>query len=220
MKILNFHILLLSVFATDVLSWNIPPKDFVKKFISLHDRGALVMYLPSEKTSELVKWHKSTFFQSITSWTSTKEHHKDQAIQVCYKYLHSTTFNQTVLLHKKDLHIFIVDEDNVSQSLSHLTKIMKSRRNVDKEFWLVDVSGFQTISNAVLNLQNMPLDIDDDFFLYINTEKFIHMWEYYEIHSSKPRKLQKYGSWNRLDETMNLTNVEKWSRRNNLEVVL
>ena len=218
MQVLKIQILLLNAFATQVLSWNVPPKDYVKKFISLHDRGALVMYLPSEKTSELVKWHKSTFSQSITSWTISKENHKDLKIQVCYKYLNQAKSNQTVLLHKKDLHIFIVDEDNVSLSLSHLTKIMKSRRNADKEFWLVDVSGFQNISNAVLNLQNISLDIDDDFFLYINKEKFIHMWEFYEIHPSKPRKFQKYGSWNRLDKTMNLTNVEKWSRRNNLEV--
>ena len=220
MQVSNIQILLLSASATQVLSWNIPPNNFVKKFISLHDRGALVMYFPSEKTSDLIQWHKSTFYQSTESWTSPKEHHSDQTIQVCYKYLHPAKSNQTVLLHKKDLQLFIVDDANISQSLNHLTKIMKSRTNADKEFWLVDVSGFQTISNAALNLKEIPLDIDDDFFLYINAENFIQIWEFYQIHPSKPRKLQKYGSWNRLGETMNLTKVEKWSRRNNLEVVI
>ena len=69
-------------------------------------------------------------------------------------------------------------------------------------------------------LQNLPLDLDDDLFLYttsMNHLTELSIWEFYEIHSSLPRKLNFYGNWNNNDG-LNVSREIKWSRRKNLEV--
>ena len=50
------------------------------------------------------------------------------------------------------------------------------------------------------DLQSSKMDLDDDLYLYslIETplnEKIIGIWEYYEVHYSRPRKLLPYGNW-------------------------
>ena len=69
---------------------------------------------------------------------------------------------------------------------------------------------------------NVPLD--DDLFLYSSnyktnnrTKDFVELWEYYEIHPSKPRKILSYGSWTPIGG-LKLSKEEKWIRRRNLEV--
>ena len=70
---------------------------------------------------------------------------------------------------------------------------------------------------------NGPLD--DDLYLYSSNKKInngtkesVKIWEFYEIHPSKPRKILPYGSW-RPNEGLNLSKDEKWVRRRNLEVI-
>ena len=43
------------------------------------------------------------------------------------------------------------------------------------------------------------------------------IWEFYEIHPSRPRKLKEYGKWN--SNGLVLAKETKWIRRRNLEVM-
>ena len=90
--------------------------------------------------------------------------------------------------------------------------------------------------HAIENLKDLPLDLDDDLFFYshdnhhhsnnINKkddnnlgEDFISIWEFYEIHPSRPRKLKPYGQWNSsAEKQLSLTKESKWNRRRDLEV--
>ena len=45
----------------------------------------------------------------------------------------------------------------------------------------------------------------------------VSIMEYYEIHSSHPRKLRFYGNWNTING-LKVTEEDKWNRRKNLEV--
>ena len=65
---------------------------------------------------------------------------------------------------------------------------------------------------------DLHLDLDDDLFLFQKFESLAKIWEFYEIHSTIPRKLLSYGYWNN-GEGLVIPNPSKWSRRGNLEVV-
>ena len=78
-----------------------------------------------------------------------------------------------------------------------------SRKNSNDEYWLLDVSNWSSINNAIQQLQHLKLDLDDDLYLYFSTENALNVidknlfsiWEYYEIHYSRPRKVFPYGNW-------------------------
>ena len=80
---------------------------------------------------------------------------------------------------------------------------MYSRKNSNDEYWLLDVSNWSSVNNAIKRLQNLKLDLDDDLYLYFSTENALNVidkkqfmiWEYYEIHYSRPRKILQYGNW-------------------------
>ena len=66
--------------------------------------------------------------------------------------------------------------------------------------------------------------MDDDLYFYsykselniTSTELNMKIWEFYEIHPSRPRKLKEYGKWN--SNGLVLAKETKWIRRRNLEV--
>ena len=89
------------------------------------------------------------------------------------------------------------------------------------EYWLLDLSVTHNIEEILYLSQNLPLDLDDNLYLFASdgneNENKIDIWEFYEIHPTRPKKLNYYGSW--LSKIgLNITSEEKWNRRNNLEV--
>ena len=126
----------------------------------------------------------------------------------------------------EDLHVFIPNDSELENSLKVLFHLYSLRERWIHEYWLLDISNLSSINNITSSLQKLQLDMDDNLFLYnyssINLDKqFIEVsiWEFYEIHSSHPRKLKWYGNWNSING-LDVTNEEKWSRRKNFEVCL
>ena len=68
------------------------------------------------------------------------------------------------LIAEEDLHIYLIDSENLTNSKMILEVMMRNRSRKNKEFWFIDISAFQTITNAELMLNSLPLDIDDDIF--------------------------------------------------------
>ena len=68
-----------------------------------------------------------------------------------------------------------------------------------------------------LDLKDLQLDLDDDLFLYSPSNEYWSIWEFYEIHETRPKKILYYGNWH-LKEGLSITNEDKWVRRKNLEV--
>ena len=136
--------------------------------------------------------------------------------------LQETFINITSLsIHNEDLHVFILDDFNLDHSIDHFVHLYSLRQQSNHEFWLLDVSNFKNKSKIIEYLQTLQLDLDDNLFLYnassIKNLNEISIWEFYEIHSSLPRKLNFYGNWNNNDG-LNVSREIKWSRRKNLEV--
>ena len=73
---------------------------------------------------------------------------------------------------------------------------MNARTRRDKEFWFIDVSAFQTISNASSRLNTLSLDIDDDVFLFMFVENdFARFWEMYKLSPEKDLVIKDFGMW-------------------------
>ena len=119
--------------------------------------------------------------------------------------------------------MFILDDFDLDHSIDQFVHLYSLRQQSNHEFWLLDVSNFKN-KNKITEyyLQNLQLDLDDDLFLFNTTSinnltEIVSIWEFYEIHSSLPRKLNFYGNWN-INDGLNISKEIKWTRRKNLEV--
>ena len=121
---------------------------------------------------------------------------------------------------KEDIHIYILDSDNVTESITCLENKMKERTRRDKEFWFVDISALQNVANSSSLLSTLTLDVDDDMFLFMFIEKdFARIWEMYKLAPEKDLIVNDFGNWTE-GIGLKLTNLEKWQRRGDLSVSL
>ena len=95
---------------------------------------------------------------------------------------------------------------------------MKRRTRKDKEIWYIDISSLETISNAQSMLQGLPLDIDDDIFLFMFIDgESAKIWETYRLAPETDIIIRDFGTWTR-EMGLKLTTWEKWQRRGDLSV--
>ena len=118
----------------------------------------------------------------------------------------------------ENLKIYIPDESNLGKSLEQFVQLYSTRSRADREYWLLDVSSWQSVNDVTKELRDLPLDLDDDLFLFskLKDGSSISIWEFYEIHPSIPRKLLEYGQWT--SGGLSLNKEKKWNRRRDLEV--
>ena len=123
---------------------------------------------------------------------------------------------------KNELHIFIPNDADLANSLDLFVYVYSLRNDWNQEHWILDVSGSKSIYDSIKYLQDMKLDLDDDLFLLMysnDKQSSVNIWEYYEIHSSLSRKVTFLGDWNSA-YGLNMTKIDKWTRRTNLEVCM
>ena len=124
----------------------------------------------------------------------------------------------------KNLAIFIPDNSNLEKSVKDFVHLYSQRTKADKEYWLVDIMAWPDIYNVMEDFKDIPLDYDDDLFFYIarnaenGTVESLAIYEFYEIHESKPRKILSYGKWT-IERGLILSIEDKWNRRKDLEVL-
>ena len=118
----------------------------------------------------------------------------------------------------ENLKIYIPDESNLEKSLEQFVQLYSTRSRADREYWLLDVSSWQSVNDVTEELRDLPLDLDDDLFIFskLKDGSAISIWEFYEIHPSIPRKLLEYGQWT--SDGLSLNKEAKWTRRRDLEV--
>ena len=96
----------------------------------------------------------------------------------------SDKFNQTSS--GKDLHVFIPNDQRLTESLDHLFGLYDMRTRKNRDFWLLDLSNINETSRELIDtkLRDLPgLDFDDDLHLLelskveINDEpEYDHPW--------------------------------------------
>ena len=112
-----------------------------------------------------------------------------------------------------------------NDNLQEFVRIYSLSKKWTHEYWLFDLSVTPKVTHNIEETsylsQNLPLDLDDNLYLFASdgndNGNNIDIWEFYEIHPTRPRKLDYYGSWTSRNG-LNITNEEKWDRRNDLEV--
>ena len=72
--------------------------------------------------------------------------------------------NATLDAQKEDFNIFIINENNLRNSINYLSSLIKARTRQNQEYWLIDISGLDSIETAELLLDILNMDVDDDIF--------------------------------------------------------
>ena len=135
-----------------------------------------------------------------------------------YLFQNQLNSSKEVLLNEEDLHYFIIDPDNVKESIKLLEKNIKRRTRINKEFWLIDISALESIENAEFSLVNLYSDLDDDFFLFMPFNRdAIKIWEAYKIDPTTDLILREIGFWDKASGFV-MFGLDKWKRRGNLRV--
>ena len=110
-----------------------------------------------------------------------------------------------------------------NDNLQEFVRLYSLSKKWTHEYWLFDLSSTHNIEETSYLLKNLQLDLDDNLYLFAsdgnNGGSNIDIWEFYEIHPTRPKKLNYYGSW-KSRNGLNIPNEDKWDRRRNLEVGL
>ena len=131
-----------------------------------------------------------------------------------------TNSSKNGVLKEEDMHIFIIDSNNLKKSIQFFEHKLRKRTRISKEFWFVDISALGSIDDAELMLNNLPLDIDDDIFLYMfSNNDMAKIWEVYKLVPEKDLVVRELGMWTR-QIGLDMTTLEKWQRRGDLKVIL
>ena len=129
--------------------------------------------------------------------------------------------------HDEVLNVFIMNDENeesVKESQELLTQLYSVRKRTDQDFWLLDATVFinenTTQLNLVYELDDLQLDLDDDFYIFhtSNDIDMIKLFEIYGIHENLPKSMLPYGLWS-MEFGLDLIGTGKWERRKNLTVI-
>ena len=58
-----------------------------------------------------------------------------------------------------ELHVYIPDDQKLEESLDPFLKIYSSRTNTNNEWWLLDISFWATLNEALTSLQGLCVQI-------------------------------------------------------------
>ena len=127
--------------------------------------------------------------------------------------------NATLDLQKEDLNIFIVNENNLRNSINYLSSMINARTRQNQEYWLIDISGLDSIETAELLLDVLSMDVDDDIFVVKFDETLLEadIWEIYKLSFAKPFIKKYLGFWSET-HGFNITTLKKYQRRVDLMV--
>ena len=126
-----------------------------------------------------------------------------------------------ILPEDEDLHLFIPNHKNLTESIVHFAKTFSLRMWTNKETWLLDITAYSSIEKVknILDDNINNLDIDDDLYLFSFDEKSLSVmiWEYYRKHFARPTSMVYLGTWKKSHDLKTI-HSEKWKRRGDLEV--
>ena len=134
---------------------------------------------------------------------------------VSYIFAMEINFNMTSPPGPQELLIFIVDENNPEMYLNTFIEWYNQRTRLNREHWLLDISAWSSIMEVKSDIKAIKLDLDDDLYWYTFHNEQVHLYEVYKIHKDFDIKVKPFGNWT--ENGLSLPNLEKWTRRSNLE---
>ena len=206
MKALKCLVFLFLLFQTGDSKNTLDPV-FIKEISQYYSRYGTVVYLPSDKKTSTVHFQKQL------------ERIEEESVRP-RSYIYQSNGNDTsgITIAKEDLHVFVIDPDNLKTSIKLLSNMIGARDRTRREYWLVDITAVESIEKAEMMLAMMKMDLDDDIFLYLaGPDQSMHIWEVYKIKPNLDLITRKLGTWSR-QRGFNMTSIDKWKRRGDLTV--
>ena len=216
--------ILVCIFVSVATSWILPPGDFLRQVATEHDRTSIIIYLPHMIP---LKWIKNNFVGRSNKSASI--------IPVSFVIPSLVTNFSWILNTNEDLHIFVpddIDKKSMEGSVEQFIEIYGMRSNSRREHWLLDISYWSNIQEALKDLTELPTDLDDDLYWYIysdhaaaslnltnGNESDIELFEVYKINEDVNMSVNYYGYWSK-DIGIKFVKENKWRRRKNLQVLL
>ena len=96
----------------------------------------------------------------------------DKNIPIGYIYPKLVQTMTNAMFFKKNLEVFIPSEADLEQSVQNLMFLYSQRTRQNHEFWLVDISAWPSLEEALSDLKPLPLDFDDNFYIYSFLDHF------------------------------------------------
>ena len=119
-----------------------------------------------------------------------------------------------------DLHVYIPDKSSLESVNNDFQKIYSEKPQNDKSYWLFDISSYVSLESWQTYFQSLEVNLNEDLYLYSftnETKDQVLIWECYQIHPTKPKKIALYGTWSK-QNGLSINSNEKWIRRKDLEV--
>ena len=119
-----------------------------------------------------------------------------------------------------DLHVYIPASSSLESVNNDFQKIYSERPKNDDSYWLFDVSSYISLENWENIFQSLEVNLNEDLYLYSftnETKQQVLIWECYQVHQTKPKKIVPYGTWSQ-QNGLNINSNDKWIRRKDLEV--
>ena len=113
----------------------------------------------------------------------------------------------------EDLNFIIIKTE---ENIDVLRQVLDERKRTDTSFWIIDVSYYDTMQKAYQDLNDLHIDIDDDFYLIKEDINKVDIWEIYKISPKLNITSNYHGNWTKQDESgLNLDQERKpWKRHN------
>ena len=199
-----FCFFLIFIISFEALCLELPPS-FIGDFAKHHKLYEIDLYL-SNTTS--LNWQTNTLRILSKSFLPSLHHDQWQIKDNL----------QNVVFHDKSLVVYILDDNGIEESVNNLIALLSTRSRLNKEYWLLDVTSFAQTEKAI-SVLNLPLDLDDEFYLFSQEKngRSINIWEFYKVQPYLPKKFLYYGNWS-IESGLECSNVDKWTRRKNLQV--
>ena len=105
------------------------------------------------------------------------------------------------------------------ENIDFLRQVLDARKRTDMSFWMIDVSFYETLQKAYQDLNDLHIDIDDDFYLIKEDLNEVDIWEIYKISPMLNITTIYYGNWTRTkpnESSLHLDQETKAWRRHNL----
>ena len=106
---------------------------------------------------------------------------------------------------------------NTKEKVDFLRQLINVRKPTDKSYWIIDISYYETFQKACQNLNDLHIDIDDEFYLIKEDFDKIDIWEIYKISPNLNISANYHGYWTKQNDSgLYIDQKTKGWRRSNL----
>ena len=164
-------------------------------------------------------WTKSKTYKRLKYCFSSDKKELTPLAMMFQDFEHSP--ESGITFPNKNLVVYIPDQSDLKQSVDNMLAMFSMRSRLNSEIWMLDISFWDSVRDVLTVLDGLPLDTDDDFYLYSAPKEnsdFITILELYQLHHSIPKRSLAYGNWS-VASGLRHTSIEKWVRRRDFEVL-